>query len=246
MGRIWRVCCRRCEFSLLELVRLRRSSFWTCYLTSWPAPAGFVRFYDVVSKHLHRDYSDAKGGPVADQLTIHLGRSGAPSTVASPEDTPTSTRPPSPTRTPNRQDSKDAADSNALAQALDNEKKKQRSERRGSHPDSIRGSPLSPPSPRKTPSYRRSRSNPLVSTGSDSHHSGSSLELRREKTVQSLKESTKPRSRSRHRHREGASHVSLSSLLHDVLHPHVDIKPVGLVASMRYADLEDFLSNPLV
>ncbi|GAA5954631.1 hypothetical protein JCM3765_003834 [Sporobolomyces pararoseus] len=204
---------------------------------------GFVRFYDVVSKHLHRDYSDSKGGPVADQLTIHLGRSGAPSTVASPDDTPASTRPPSPTRSPNRQDSKDAADSNALAEALDNEKKKQQSARRGSHPDSIRGSPLSPPSPRKTPSYRRSRSNPVVGSSSESQHSRSSLDLNREKTVQSLRES-KPRSRSRHRGRERASHVSLSSLLHDVLHPQVDIKPVGLVASMRYADLEDFLSNP--
>jgi hypothetical protein len=202
-----------------------------------------VRFYDVVSKHLHRDYSDSKGGPVADQLTIHLGRSGAPSTVASPDDTPASTRPPSPTRSPNRQDSKDAADSSALAEALDNEKKKQQSTRRGSHPDSIKGSPLSPPSPRKTPSYRRSRSNPVVGSSSDSQHSRSSLEMHREKTAQSLRDS-KPRSRSRHRNKERASHVSLSSLLHDVLHPHVDIKPVGLVASMRYADLEDFLSNP--
>ncbi|GAA5882877.1 hypothetical protein JCM16303_006623 [Sporobolomyces ruberrimus] len=204
---------------------------------------GFVRFYEVVSKHLHRDYTDAKGGPVADDLTIHLGRSGAPSTVASPNDTPETSRPPSPTRTPTRQDSKDAANSTALAEALDNEKKKQQSTRRGSHPDSVRGSPLSPPSPRKTPSYRRTRSNPLAGNNSDSQHSHSSLELNREKTIQSLRDS-KPRSRSRHRNRERASHVSLSSLLHDVLHPHVDVKPVGLVASMRYADLEDILSNP--
>lgn len=219
--------------------------------------AGFVRFYDVVSKHLHRDYSDAKGGPVADELTIHLGRSAAPSTVASPGDTPVSTRPPSPAResrasSARRQDSKDAANSTALAQALDQEREKQKqqeSARRASHPDSIRGSPLSPPSPaRKTPSYRRSRSNPvIVSSSADSNHSRSSLDLHREKTVQSLRDA-RPRSRSRqrngNRNRERASHVSLSSLLHDVLHPHVDIKPVGVVASMRYADLEDILSNP--
>lgn len=43
----------------------------------------------------------------------------------------------------------------------------------------------------------------------------------------------------------GSSHVSLPSLLHDVLHPHIDApKPVGIQESLRYLDLEDLLHNP--
>ncbi|GAA6024554.1 hypothetical protein JCM11491_000604 [Sporobolomyces phaffii] len=195
---------------------------------------GFVRFYDVVSNHLHRDAaSDAKGGPVADQLTIHLGRSGAPSTVASPDDTPASTRPPSPDRRAKKPNGDDAVDDHdhptALAAALD-----QVERRHHERDSSFRAAAAA----RTTaPSYRRSQSTPI---GRGVAPNGSS---------------NTSRSRSRHRHHphhhdrdhrdhHRASHVSLSSLLHDVLHPHVDIKPVGVVASMRYADLEDILSNP--
>ncbi|GAA6062092.1 hypothetical protein JCM10212_002342 [Sporobolomyces blumeae] len=197
---------------------------------------GFVRFYDVVSKHLHRDYSDAQEGQF-DHLTIHVGRSAAPS----PAETPGSTRPPSPERSRlETKDSKEGAHSAALAQALDAEQKRQQSNRRGSQPESIMKQTAPP---RSAPAYVRHRSAPLIRNGSPSHHSSSSLDLAREARQHSPK-STKPRSKSRNRHGNRASHVSLSSLLHDVLHPHVDIKPVGVVESMAYADLEDYLSNP--
>ena len=45
------------------------------------------------------------------------------------------------------------------------------------------------------------------------------------------------------KHNKNASHVSLPSLLHDVLQPH-EVRPVGFFESQRYMDLEDFLSNP--
>lgn len=42
----------------------------------------------------------------------------------------------------------------------------------------------------------------------------------------------KRRSRSRGRHGKGSSsHISLPSLLHEVLHPQIDVKPVGVVES---------------
>ncbi|TNY20776.1 hypothetical protein DMC30DRAFT_351756 [Rhodotorula diobovata] len=74
--------------------------------------SGFAFFHAVVEKHLHREESDAKGGPAADDLVLHLGRSRA----NSPAHTPASTRPSSPTR--ERQASSSTPDPAALGEAL--------------------------------------------------------------------------------------------------------------------------------
>lgn len=44
---------------------------------------------------------------------------------------------------------------------------------------------------------------------------------------------------------KSASHISLPNLLQEVLHPQ-SARPVGVVESQRYMDLEDYLSNPFV
>lgn len=43
-------------------------------------------------------------------------------------------------------------------------------------------------------------------------------------------------------------HLSQKSLplFHELLHPHREVRPIGLVESERYMDLEDYLHNPLV
>ncbi|GAA5893885.1 hypothetical protein JCM5296_004627 [Sporobolomyces johnsonii] len=213
---------------------------------------GFVFFYEVVEKHLHRDYSDAKGGPVADHLVVHLGHSRPPSQAGSANPSPSSTRPSSPVRSghnsPRGSGSVGSADPEALKAALRRAEQPSSPSRRTFHPDPPTPSPLAP-TPRP-PSIIRHQSTPVLHTALRSTRP-SAVSLtdlaegsRTEPSTPGGTRNQKRQSRSRHRHAKGASHVSLSSLLHDVLHPHVDIKPVGLVESMAYADLEDYLHNP--
>ncbi|KAI5478848.1 hypothetical protein MNV49_004580 [Pseudohyphozyma bogoriensis] len=110
---------------------------------------GFVSFYEIVEKHLHRDFSDSKGGKTADDLVVHVDRDRSRPSSLHRDASPSNSRPP---------------------------KKRARSQHRG--------------------------------------------------------------------HGKSGSHISLPSLLHEVLHPNIDIRPVGLTESQRYMDLEDLLHNP--
>ncbi|GAA6054812.1 hypothetical protein NBRC10513_007431 [Rhodotorula toruloides] len=212
---------------------------------------GFVFFYEVVEKHLHRDVSEAKGGPTADALVVHL----AHSRPGSPDETPGSTRPPSPERERNhdRHESSISMDVHALNHALN---KVQHHQDQSYSP--VSSSPLSPahPLPRQSSSHNlRSREHSSSSltdlVHATSHGSGSE---RRSRTrfpehhfhrMHYSGANGKRRSRSRGRHGKGSSsHISLPSLLHEVLHPQIDVKPVGVVESTVYADLEDYLHNP--
>ncbi|GAA5921957.1 hypothetical protein JCM1841_005015 [Sporobolomyces salmonicolor] len=210
---------------------------------------GFVFFYEVIEKHLHRDYSDAKGGPVADHLVIHLGHSRPPSQAGSANPSPASTRPSSPVRSGRNspRGSVESADPEALKAALQRAEHPS-SPRRAFQLDTPTPSPLAP-TPRPA-AFTRHQSTPILHPALHSSRP-STISLtdladgsRTEPSTPGGTRHQKRQSRSRHRHTKGASHVSLSSLLHDVLHPHVDIKPVGLVESMAYADLEDYLHNP--
>ncbi|KAM0749705.1 hypothetical protein T439DRAFT_326581 [Meredithblackwellia eburnea MCA 4105] len=201
---------------------------------------GFVSFYEIVEKHLHRDYSDSKGGPVADALVIHLG----PSRPASVDLTPISTRAPSVA------DHDDPPAEGGSSQQCD--------AGHLSPPNQISGrAPLS-----------RTASAPIARTGSSSDLAAGldrDLEPVRENveiqvptpphashSSDHLRPAHKKRARSHHRghhshHHHGhksSSHISLTSLLHEVLHPNIDIRPVGIVESQRYMDLEDYLHNP--
>ncbi|GAA5957141.1 hypothetical protein JCM21900_003109 [Sporobolomyces salmonicolor] len=210
---------------------------------------GFVFFYEVIEKHLHRDYSDAKGGPVADHLVIHLGHSRPPSQAGSANPSPASTRPSSPVRSGRNspRGTVESADPEALKAALQRAEHPS-SPRRAFQLDTPTPSPLAP-TPRPA-AVTRHQSTPILHPALHSSRP-STISLtdladgsRTEPSTPGGTRHQKRQSRSRHRHTKGASHVSLSSLLHDVLHPHVDIKPVGLVESMAYADLEDYLHNP--
>ncbi|GAA6035596.1 hypothetical protein JCM8097_004920 [Rhodosporidiobolus ruineniae] len=207
---------------------------------------GFPHFYEVVEKHLHRDESDAKGGVTADDLVVHLGRSRP----ASPSHSIASSRAASPTR--ERRDSGQTADPEALNKALS--KVQHSGDHDGHHSPSgsvtFSPSPLSP-SPRPSVSHQPSHSH-LRHGG----HSSSSLADLAENPSHdrpsshrhhshSHHHSSRRRSRSRQRHhKHSSSHMSIPSLLHDVLHPQLDIKPVGVLQSATYADLEDYLHNP--
>ncbi|CEQ41511.1 SPOSA6832_03240 [Sporobolomyces salmonicolor] len=199
--------------------------------------AGFVFFYEVIEKHLHRDYSDAKGGPVADHLVIHLGHSRPPSQAGSANPSPASTRPSSPVRSGRNspRGSVESADPEALKAALQRAEHPS-SPRRAFQLDTPTPSPLAP-TPRPA-AFTRHQSTPILHPALHSSRP-STISLtdladgsRTEPSTPGGTRHQKRQSRSRHRHTKGASHVSLSSLLHDVLHPHVDIKPVGLVESM--------------
>ncbi|ORY69419.1 hypothetical protein BCR35DRAFT_307980 [Leucosporidium creatinivorum] len=225
---------------------------------------GFVRFYEIVEQHLHRGYADGKGGPVADQLVVHLGRSRP----TSPEHTPSSTRPPSPTRehrdSPRDSPRKDhhgaadaqAADPDALSDALLRASVNAHRHAEASH------SPLAPTPTRaalsrghSTPGLasRNSSSASLADLAEEGGHPRASTELDLRHSHSGHgdhhhdRHSSKRRSRSHHRHHHGksSSHISLPSLLHDVLHANIDVpKPVGVMESQRYMDLEDYLHNP--
>ncbi|GEM08584.1 brefeldin A sensitivity protein-related, DUF2421 containing protein [Rhodotorula toruloides] len=206
---------------------------------------GFVFFYEVVEKHLHRDFSEAKGGPTADALVVHL----AHSRPGSPDETPGSTRPPSPERERNhqRRESSISMDVYALNHALN---KIQHHQDQGHSP--VSSSPLSPSHP--LPRQLRSRDHSSSSLTDLVHATSHGLSEGRSRTHFPEQHSHrmhysgangKRRSRSRGRHGRGSSsHISLPSLLHEVLHPQIDVKPVGVVESTVYADLEDYLHNP--
>ncbi|GAA5833075.1 hypothetical protein JCM11251_006506 [Rhodosporidiobolus azoricus] len=238
---------------------------------------GFPHFYEVVEKHLHREESDAKGGPVADDLIIHLGRSRN----VSPADSPASSRPASPTR--GRQDSSDssAPDAEAIDKAL--ERVQHLGENGGQHSPSgsvtFSPSPLSPSTRPPSVSHRDSQSHlrrngassgsladlaehptrdpqgrssfshpshppePLHHFHSYSHPSPHSHDHHAQSHATSRHDRRRSRSRQRH-NKHSSSHISMPSLLHDVLHPNLDIKPIGLIESSAYADLESLLHNP--
>lgn len=184
-----------------------------------------MSFFEIVEKHLHRDVSEAKGGPIADALVVHLGHSRP----TSPEHTPASTRPVSlrePTDTPDPSESRDAPDSRA---SLD--------------------TPIPTPSPIRG-AFLRSASAPMHRDSSadlhdlsplPEHHIGPSPLQELHQALHQHSVGGKKRARSHHRghHGKSSSHISLPSLLHDVLHPNIDIRPVGVVESQRYMDLED-------
>ncbi|GJN90426.1 hypothetical protein Rhopal_003437-T1 [Rhodotorula paludigena] len=243
--------------------------------------SGFAFFYTVVEKHLHREDSAAKGGPAADDLVIHLGRSRN----NSPSHTPSSSRPVSRPASPSRErrDSSHAPDPAVLGQALDRVKEGevQDSQSPATSPSTHAPSPLSP-LPRfgrahSTPAFRdhdessasftdsdvhptstrdhEGDSRASISNGAHSehhrhhlpHHVGHPMHHAHTHSVGSTRFSSssprdkRKRSRSRNRHGKGgsSSHISLPSLLHEL-----DVKPVGVVESMTYADLEDYLHNP--
>ncbi|GAA5958870.1 hypothetical protein JCM10213_009045 [Rhodosporidiobolus nylandii] len=222
---------------------------------------GFPHFYEVVEKHLHRDESDAKGGQVADELVVHLGRSR----VNSPSHTPSSSRPGSPTRKRRGSANSVTVDPDVLNRAL---ARVQHHGDNGEHSPtgsvSWAPSPLSPSSRPSAVGRRHSdshlRHNGLSSSSlsdlaehpSDEREGRSSVKAHdhaqhsshphNSHHASSLRQPRR-RSRSRNRHK-GSSIISLPSLLHDVLHPNLDIKPVGVIESTAYMDLEDYLGNP--
>ena len=200
--------------------------------------AGFTSFYNIVETHLHRDQSEAKGGSTANQLVIHLDRSRPTS--------PDGSRPPSARR----------ADSDRGSITDDDDDDHHL--HRPPHGDTrLPSSPLAgTPDGSRTP-LGRGRSDEGGLAGASRNSSSTSLAAgdnpedheRRPASVGFGELPTgkkhKERSRSRHRghHHKSSSHVSLSHLLHDVLHPTIDTRRVGVVESQRYADLEDMLSN---
>lgn len=247
--------------------------------------SGFVFFYEIVEKHLHREESDAKGGPVADDLVIHLGRSRA----GTPSRTPASTRPHSPDREPSSL-TPDDADLRPHAEQLGTALRGLQEREAGG--GLRRASPSRP-----TRHFDRSQSSPGLRASGASFSSLNDIDTSASRTTHrdgdSLpspdvhraaqyhqghffphaharhrrhRDEEKRRSRSRTRHgKHSSSHASLPGLLHDVLHPHVDVRPVGVVestvsplrwelarrvltdflcAEQVYADLEDYLSNP--
>jgi len=236
--------------------------------------SGFAFFHAVVEKHLHREESDAKGGPAADDLVLHLGHSKANSR----DHTPGSTRPSSPTR--ERREASSAADPTALGEALSRIRRE--SEPGSGRANGASSSPAYPSSPlsptpdgahHHPPRIGRAQSSPGLRARNESstsladlaEHPSSSSHHRDEHSVAHGAHShqhhphhaeahsshahghytrfpreKQRRSRSRNRssphgHGHGknsSSHISLPSLLHDVLHPQLDVKPVGVVESM--------------
>ena len=184
-------------------VLVSRSSAWSLLvtdaaLTSYPT-AGFVSFYEIVEKHLHRDESEAKGGPIADALTVHLGHSRPATPVHSPTLSP---------------------DGSRLSLALE--------------------TPPTPPPVRAT--FNRSASAPMH-VEPLSEQQGQLHEHHQELHHALDRHAGRGKKRARSHHRgllsSSESHISLPSLLHEVLHPNIDIRPVGVVESQRYMDLED-------
>ncbi|KAM0786302.1 hypothetical protein ACM66B_001780 [Microbotryomycetes sp. NB124-2] len=200
--------------------------------------SGFVRFYDIVEQHLHRGESEGKGGPVADDLVIRLGRSRH----ASVDNSPSSTRPPSPTRTDDR--ANNGADAAELSKALQDAHRK-----RGRPALSTSRFSDSPQRTQTTTALSRPGSSSSLANGGhpDEDNRRVSLDFDAPRPHQSY-HGWHHRRRPRSKHRGGpreASHLSLPSLLQDVLHANIEVpRPVGLIESMRYADLEDQLANP--
>lgn len=196
--------------------------------------AGFVSFYNVVESHLHRDSSESKGGAMANDLVIHLDGRSRPN---SPDGTPQHSRPGSLRRGDSEDGNQHEPDSDHLAVGAP--------------------SPLAGPSPPRS-TWRKSSSRALNSASRtsssasladlDEHHASEpSTSIGFQHDLPKPDRGSRKRSKSRHRTghtHKSSSHLSLSSLLHDVLHPHIDTRRVGVVESVRYADLEDYLANP--
>lgn len=210
--------------------------------------AGFTSFYNIVETHLHRDESDAKGGLMANQLVIHLDKSRPNS--------PDHSRPASARRADSDIDHGDSTDDDDDHHHSPHHHFHQRP----SHGD-VRhpSSPLAAtPDGSRTPVTRRpsddrglasaSRNSSSASltvgdTPDDHERRGNSIGFSELPTPGGKKRKERSRSRHRGHHHKSSSHVSLSHLLHDVLHPNIDIRKVGVVESQRYADLEDMLGN---
>lgn len=202
--------------------------------------SGFVSFFNIVESHLHRDESDAKGGAMANDLVIHLDRSGPNS--------PAPSRPASVMRASSEQDNREEDDEPHLRPTPIREGSAQGA-----------SSPLAAgPEGSKSPIRRRRSDDNGFASASRNSSSASLAADQSEDTHHEQDRSVgfhelpspkreKARSRSRHRHghhHKSSSHVALGNLLHDVLHPTIDIRRVGVVESGRYADLEDMLHNP--
>ncbi|GAA5961874.1 hypothetical protein JCM8115_001452 [Rhodotorula mucilaginosa] len=222
--------------------------------------SGFVFFYEIVEKHLHRDGdSDTKRGPEVDDLVVRLGRSRA----GTPNGTPTTSRPQS-LELERDADESDTGDDHAqqLGTALQAVRERD-PERNGSpsRPGRTFDRAHSSPGPRRAgissdslaelddrhssrTSQRGDHGPPSPGTRTAQYHQGHYFPHAHRRHHRSRGEE-KRRSRSRTRHgKHSSSHASLPGLLHDVLHPQVDVRPVGVVESTVYADLEDYLSNP--
>ncbi|KAK4050247.1 hypothetical protein OIV83_003568 [Microbotryomycetes sp. JL201] len=198
--------------------------------------SGFVRFYEIVEQHLHRGESEGKGGPVADDLVVRLGRSRH----ASVDNTPASTRPPSPTRPSKRPErTSSGADPAELSRALESASSTIRPAL------STGNTSATPQRAQTTTAISRNASSSSLTEGNVDDPRRVSLDFDPHRHQSHHGWYHRRRPRSRHRNPREASHISLPSLLQDVLHANVEVpRPVGLVESMRYADLEDQLANP--
>ncbi|SCV72848.1 BQ2448_4385 [Microbotryum intermedium] len=188
--------------------------------------AGFISFYEIVEKHLHRELSQSKGGAIADELVIHLGHS-RPATPSPSQ--PASPKPGEVQEQDGHYEIGTSADPHQLSSALTKATNESRPPRASAHRSySHQGF---------TTSSRNSSSASLgdLHEGLVDNHQG-----------YSRPSSSKQRSKSRTRlHTQHHKNKSSASLLHDILHPNVEVpRPVGMFESQRYMDLEDYLHNP--
>ncbi|SCZ92065.1 BZ3500_MvSof-1268-A1-R1_Chr5-3g08313 [Microbotryum saponariae] len=187
---------------------------------------GFISFYEIVEKHLHRDLSQAKGGAIADELVIHLGHS-RPATPSPSR--PASPKPGEAQEQNQHREIETSADPHQLSRALakaTNETDSQRVSAYRSH---------------SHPAFTTSSRNSSCASIGDLHEG-----LVDNHQSHSRPSSSKRRSKSRTRlHAQHHKNKSSASLLHEILHPNVEIpRPVGMFESQRYMDLEDYLHNP--
>lgn len=112
------------------------------------------------------------------------------------------------------------------------------------------------PGSSSAPPSRNSSSNSLADLGrleEEAEDAAADSEREREREVEEVEPSEllqrlhKKRARSHREHgaHKSVSHLSLPNVLQEVLHPQT-VRPVGVVESQRYMDLEDYLSNPCV
>lgn len=236
--------------------------------------AGFVSFYETVEKHLHRESSDAKGGTDVDDLIVHLGRSRPNSPDHSPLSTrPNSLDSDRPQNLEAYVPSSETASTRHYfdpSHLTVPSSPPSREVPLGSSP--LAPHPPYPPQPQAPtnrnpfPSpYNRTYSAPAshhqsISTPASLSRNSSSNSLadlnvfgpgvpggneELEHPVDSHLSRLKKKKIRGHMHTRSGSHTSLPSMLHDILQPQ-GIRPVGLVESQRYMDIEDFLSNPFV
>lgn len=225
---------------------------------------GFVQFHEVVELHLHRDAvdeTDARGGKVAEALVVHMARSGAPSTGGD--------------RTPDGdQDGSEASrdrdnhpDPDRLTEALSRAEEGRVTPHVSSPLARSQGTHSHPPVSQSAPAISRRASSSASLSDLDERESMAVFHRSHGARTAGQRSASRNRCRAahhhsqhhphvarhdrhhrnhHHHHKNGMSHASLPSLLHEVLHPHIDVRPVGAVESQRYTDLEDFLHNPWV